>query len=104
MFAEIAGMVETVGLQVGTSDRDFGSGGLGQNLGGDVVNRGIGDFVNKADVPVFAGGNARNDLAPGDLGVDHGLAPAPSIVDHHDEILHGALLLVRWKVRNADII
>jgi len=31
---------------------------------------------------------ARDDLAPGDLGIDDGLAPAPAVVDHHDEILH----------------
>jgi hypothetical protein len=43
--------------------------------------------MNEADVPVFAGGNARDHLAPGNLGIYHGLAPAPSIIDHHDEIL-----------------
>jgi hypothetical protein len=50
------------------------------------------DFVNEADVLVFAGHYARNDLAPGDLGIDDGLAPAPPVVDHHDEILHGVAL------------
>jgi hypothetical protein len=32
-------------------------------------------------------------LAPGDLGIDNGLAPAPSIVYHHNEILHGGVLV-----------
>ena len=31
MFAEIAGMVEPVRLQVGAGDRNFGNGGFGQN-------------------------------------------------------------------------
>jgi hypothetical protein len=49
--------------------------------------------MNEADVLVFAGGNARDDLAPGNLGIDNGLAPAPSIVYHHNEILHGGVLV-----------
>ena len=47
-------MIETAGLQVGACHRDFGKGGLRQNLGGDVIDRGLGDFVYKADVLVFA--------------------------------------------------
>src|SRR5713226_2329879 len=89
MLAEIAAMIETAGLQIGARDRYFGNGGLRQNLGGNIVDRGVDDFMNEADVLVFAGGNARDDFAPGDLGIDNGLAPAPSIVDHHNEILHG---------------
>src|SRR5712672_116678 len=68
MLPEIADMIETAGLQIGARDRDF---------------------WNEADVLVFAGGNARDDFAPGNLGIDNGLTPAPSIVDHHNEILHG---------------
>jgi hypothetical protein len=45
--------------------------------------------VNEADVAVFAGNHARDDFTPGDLGIDNGLAAAPAIIDHHDEILHG---------------
>jgi hypothetical protein len=48
--------------------------------------------MNEADVPVFAGNHARDDFAPGDLGVDDSLAPAPSVIDHHDKILHGVLV------------
>jgi hypothetical protein len=33
MLPEIAVMIEAAGLQVGAADRDFGSGGLRQNLG-----------------------------------------------------------------------
>ena len=54
---------------------------------------GIGDLVDEADVPVFAGRDARDDLAAGDLGIDDGLASAPAIIDHHDEILHAPALL-----------
>src|SRR5260370_17168774 len=93
MLAEIAGMIDAVGLQIGACDRDFGTRCLRQHLGGDIVDGAIGDFMNEAEVLVFAGGDARDRFAPGDLGVDDRLAPAPSIVDHHDEILHGALFL-----------
>ena len=48
----------------------------------------VGDLVNEADIVVFAGRHARDDLAPGHFRIDDGLAPAPSIIDHHDEILH----------------
>src|ERR1700694_50203 len=93
MLPEIAAMIETAGLQIGVRDRDFGNGGLRQNLGGDIADRSVGDFMNEADVLVFAGGNARDDFAPGDLGIDNGLAPAPSLVDPHDKILHRGVLL-----------
>ena len=81
-------MIEAAGLQVGAGDRDFRQGGLRQDLGGDIVDGGIGDFVDETDIPVFAGRHARDDLAPGDLGIDDSLASAPAIIDHHDEILH----------------
>jgi hypothetical protein len=32
MFPEIAGVIEFAGLQVGSGKRDFGQGGLRQNL------------------------------------------------------------------------
>jgi len=44
--------------------------------------------MDEADIGVFAGRNARDDFAAGDFGVDDGLAAAPSIIDHDDEILH----------------
>ena len=96
-FSEIAGMIEMAGLQVGARDRDFRERCFSQNLGGDIVDRRIGDLMNEADVLVFAGRNARDDFAPGDFGIDDGLAPAPTVVDHHDEILHGAVLFARRK-------
>src|ERR1700682_6308900 len=93
MLAEIAGMIETVSLQIGPGDRDFGKCCLRQNLGGNIVDRSIGDFMNEADVLVLAGRDTRDDFAPGNFGIDNGLAPAPSIVDHDHEILHKATLL-----------
>jgi hypothetical protein len=92
VLCQIAGMVEPAGLQIGTCQADFRNGGLGQNLGRDIVDRGIGDLVDEADVLVLAGGYARDHFAPGDFGIDDGFAPAPSLVDHYDEILHGGVL------------
>src|SRR5580658_8917583 len=88
MLPQIAGVIEAARLNIGAVGRDVGQGGLGQDLGGDVVDAGIGDLVDEADIAVFAGYNARDDFAPGHFRVDDGLAPAPSIIDHHDEILH----------------
>jgi len=48
--------------------------------------------MNEADILVFAGDHARDDFAPGDLGIDDSLAPAPSVIDHHDKIPHGVLV------------
>jgi hypothetical protein len=80
MLTEIAGMIEPAGLQIGAgggafAQRDFAERGLRQNFGGDIVDRGIGDFMNEADVLVLARRHARDDFAPCDLGVDDGLAP-----------------------------
>src|SRR6202035_1931911 len=86
-------MIQAKGLQIGPGHRDFGKRRLRQNLGGNIVDRSIGDFMNKADVPVLAGRDARDDFAPGNFGIDNGLATAPSIVDHDHEILHKATLL-----------
>jgi hypothetical protein len=92
VFAKIAAMIEMAGLQIGPWHRNFEKCCLGQDFGGNVFDRGIGDFVNEADVLVFAGHDAGDDFPPGDLGIDNGLAPAPPIIDHHDEILHGGAL------------
>jgi hypothetical protein len=89
VLSEIAVMIETAGLQIGAGARDFGKRGLGQNLGRDIVDRGIRDLVNEADVLVFAGSYALDHPASGDFRIDDGLAPAPPIVDHYNEILHG---------------
>jgi hypothetical protein len=45
--------------------------------------------VNETDVFVFAGGHARGHFAAGNFRIDDGLASAPAIIDHHDQILHG---------------
>jgi hypothetical protein len=54
MLSEIAGMIEMAGLQIGAGGLDIGNSGFGQDFGGDIVDRGVGDFMNEADVPVFA--------------------------------------------------
>jgi hypothetical protein len=95
MLRQIARMIEMPGLQLGAGDRDFGKGGFRENLFRDVVDRSIRDFMNEADVLVLAGNHARDDFAPGDLGVDDSLPPAPSVIDHHDKILHRALVVPR---------
>jgi hypothetical protein len=102
MLAPIAGVIETAGLQIGPGDRDFGNCRLRQNLGGNIVDRSIGDFMNEADVLVFAGYDAGDDFAPGDFGIDNGLAPAPSIVDHDHEILHKGTLFAS-RTRACDV-
>src|SRR5665213_3645086 len=88
MLAKIAGVIEMAGLQIGVSRLDFGNGGLCQNLGSDVLSRAIGYLMDEADVPVLAGHDAGDDVAPGDFGIDDGFAAAPPVVDHHNEILH----------------
>jgi hypothetical protein len=93
MLAEIAGVIEPDGLQIGAGRLDFGQGRFGQDLGGNIVDRGIGDFMNEADIAVLAGCDSGDDFAPRDLGIDDGLASAPSVVDHHDEILHQGLIV-----------
>jgi hypothetical protein len=92
MLRQIAGMIEMAGLQLGAADRDLGKGGFRENIFRDIVDRNIRDFMNEADIFVFAGDHARDDFAPGNLWIDDGFAPAPSVIDHHDKIVHGALV------------
>ena len=68
-------------------------------IGGDIVDRAIGDFMDEADVLVFAGHDARDDLPPRNFRIDDSLAAAPSVIDHHDEILQGVLPLSRCGTR-----
>jgi hypothetical protein len=89
-LCEIAGMIEAISLQFGANYRGFGKCCLGHNLGRDVIHRRIGDLVDEADVFIFAGCHARDNLPPRDFRIDNGLASAPSVIDHHNEILHGA--------------
>ena len=44
MLAQIAGVIETAGLQGGVIGRDLGNGGLGQDVFGDVVDRAVHDL------------------------------------------------------------
>src|SRR5665213_3662052 len=96
MLAQIAGMIEPARLQIRARRLDFGNGGLCQNLGSDVLSRAIGYLMDEADVPVLAGHDAGDDVAPGDFGIDDGFAAAPSVVDHHNEILH-------WRAHDAAV-
>src|SRR6187399_2875053 len=76
------------GLQVGACRADVGQGRFAENLGGDVLDRAICDFVDEADIPVLTRRDPGDDLAPCDFRIDDGLATAAAVVDHHDEILH----------------
>jgi hypothetical protein len=67
-----------------------------KNVGGDIFHRAIHDFMDEADILVFAGRHARNYFAFRKLGIHHSLAAAPPVVDHHDEILHA-----RYPASNA---
>src|SRR5215475_16040157 len=89
VLAQISCMVEAVGLQI-SGCMDLGEGSLGEDLLGHVLDGLTFDFMNEADVLVLTGGHARDDLAPGDLGIDDSLAAAAAVIDHHDEILHAA--------------
>ena len=80
VLRKIAGMIETAGLQVRAGRRNFGNGGLRQDLGRDVIDRRTRDLVNEADVLVLAGSHAGDNFPPGDFRIDNGLAPAPSII------------------------
>jgi hypothetical protein len=88
VLAEIVEMIEARSLQADLFSFDFGEVGFGQNVRGDVLHRRVDDLVNEADVPVLTRRDAGDDFTPGDFGVDDGLAAAPSVVDHHNEILH----------------
>ena len=96
MLSEIAGVIEMAGLQIGARHRDLGNGGLRQNLRGHIVDRTIGDLVNEADVPVFAGRDARDDFPPRHFRIDDGLAPAASVVDHDNKILQSRCSFALW--------
>jgi hypothetical protein len=60
MLAKIVRVIEMAGLQIGACHLDLGKHCLRQNLGRDIVDGGIGDLVDEADVLVFAGNNARD--------------------------------------------
>lgn len=66
MLARIADVIEVAGLQVGAGHGDLGQGGLAEDIGGDVLDRCVHDFVNEADIPVFARRDSGDDLASSD--------------------------------------
>ncbi|MCK1516839.1 hypothetical protein IVB22_30900 [Bradyrhizobium sp. 190] len=53
MLAKITDVIEMVGLQVGARRADVGQGRLAENLGCDILDRAIRDFMDEADIPVF---------------------------------------------------
>src|SRR4029079_17082196 len=89
VLAQVADVIEADRLEVDIFRRNVGKGGLGQDGLGDVLYRALRDLVDERDVLVFTRGNAGDDLAPRDFRIDDGLAAAPPVVDHYDEILHG---------------
>jgi hypothetical protein len=88
MLAQVADVIELGGLQVGARHGNFRDGRLGQDVLRDILDRLVDDFMDEADIPLFTGGDAPDHLAPGDFGIDHGLATTPAILDHDDKILH----------------
>jgi hypothetical protein len=70
MLAKIANVIEMTGLQTRSGRADLRQGGLAENLGGDVLNRAICDFVDEADIAVLTRRDPGDDLAPGDFRVD----------------------------------
>jgi hypothetical protein len=53
VLAKIADVVEMAGLQICVRDAEVGQDRLAENLGGDVLDRAIRDFMDEADIPVF---------------------------------------------------
>ena len=88
MLAKIADVIEMAGLQIAARRADLRQGRLAEDLGGDVLDRAIRDFMDEADIAVFTRRDPGDDLASCDFRVDDGLATAAAVVDHHDEILH----------------
>jgi hypothetical protein len=88
VLAIIADAIELAGLQVCASLVNLWEGGFAEDLGSNVSDRTIGDLMDEADIAVLTRRYSGNHFAPGDFGIDDGLATTAAIVDHHDEILH----------------
>jgi len=54
VLAKIVHVIEMAGLQIGIRRADVRHCGLAQNIGRDICNRRIRDFMDEADVLVFA--------------------------------------------------
>jgi hypothetical protein len=70
MLAKIADVVETAGLQIQAGRADLRQGGLAENVGSDVFDRAICDFVDEADIFVLTRRDPGDDLSPGDFRVE----------------------------------
>ena len=88
MFSQVALVIELAGLQIGVCRSDIGKGGLVHDVSGDILDRGIGNLMDEADVLVFAGRDPGDNLTPCDFEIDDGLAAAAAVIDHHNKILH----------------
>jgi hypothetical protein len=64
VFAQVADVIELAGLQIGARRADLGQGRLAENIGGDILDRAICDFMDETDIPVFTRRDAGDDLAP----------------------------------------
>ncbi len=64
VLAKIANVIEMAGLQIGARRADLGQSRLAENLGGDILDRAICDFVDEADIPVLTRRHPGDDLAP----------------------------------------
>src|SRR6188472_3595730 len=88
VLAKIADVIEMAGLQIGARRADLGQGRLGENLGSDILDGAVHDFMDEADIAVFTRRDPRDDLAPCDFRIDDSLAAAAAVVNHYDKILH----------------
>jgi hypothetical protein len=61
VLAKIADVAEMAGLQVGACRAEVRQGCLAENLGGNVLDRAIRDFMDEADVPVLTLRNPGDD-------------------------------------------
>jgi hypothetical protein len=85
VLAKIVHVIEMAGLQIGIRRADVRHCGLAQNIGGDIFDRRIRDFLDKADVLVFSGRDPGDNLTPCDFGIDDGLTAAATVIDHHNK-------------------
>lgn len=77
VLAQVAGVIAADRLEVDFVRRDLGKGGLGQDCFGHVLDRLVHDLVNERDVSILTRGDAGDDLASGDFGIDDRFAATP---------------------------
>jgi hypothetical protein len=88
VLSKIAQVIEMAGLQVGSRRADIRHRSLDHDVGGDIFDRRIRDFMDEADILLFAGSDPGDDLTPCDFRIHDGLAAAAAVIDHHDKVLH----------------